>query len=54
MIATPNGGIQPQAVVDDAGVVHLIYFNGDPAGGDLFYVRSKPGTTGFLEADSDQ
>ena len=47
VIATPNGGIQPQAVADDAGVVHLIYFKGEPAGGDLFYVRGKPGTTGF-------
>ena len=47
VIATPDGGIQPQAVADDAGVVHLIYFKGEPAGGDLFYVRSKPGTTEF-------
>ena len=47
VLATPDGGIQPQAVADDAGVVHLIYFKGEPAGGDLFYVRSKPGTTEF-------
>jgi hypothetical protein len=47
VIATPEGGIQPQAVADDAGVIHLIYFKGDPGGGDLFYVRSKPGTTEF-------
>jgi hypothetical protein len=47
VIATPDGGIQPQAVADDSGVVHLSYFKGEPAGGDLFYVRSKPGTTYF-------
>jgi hypothetical protein len=47
VIATPDGGIQPQAIADDAGVVHLIYFKGEPAGGDLFYVRRKPGTTEF-------
>jgi hypothetical protein len=47
VIATPDGGIQPQAVADDAGVVHLIYFKGEPAGGDLFYVRTKPGTIDF-------
>jgi hypothetical protein len=47
VVATPDGGIQPQAVADDAGVVHLIYFKGEPAGGDLFYVTSKPGTTEF-------
>jgi hypothetical protein len=49
VIATPHGGIQPQAVIDDAGIIHLIYFQGDPAGGDLFYVRSKPATTEFSE-----
>ena len=47
VIATPDGGMQPQAVADDAGIVHLIYFKGEPAGGDLFYARSKPGTTEF-------
>ena len=36
----PNGGIQPEAAVDARGVLHLLYFAGDPAGGDLFYVRS--------------
>jgi hypothetical protein len=47
VIATPDGGIQPQAVADDSGVIHLVYFQGDPAAGDLYYVRSKPGTTEF-------
>ena len=47
VIAAPNGGIQPQALVDQAGGIHLVYFNGEPAAGDLFYVRSKPGTTEF-------
>ena len=37
----PDGGLQPQAVVDDRGTVHLIYFKGDPAHGDIFYVRSN-------------
>ena len=50
VVAAPDGGIQPQAVVDDAGSVHLIYFKGDPAAGDLFYVRSAPGTTEFSKA----
>jgi hypothetical protein len=47
VIATPDEGIQPQAMADDDGVVHLIYFKGEPAGGDLFYVRSTPRTTEF-------
>jgi hypothetical protein len=37
----PDGGIQPQAIVDARGVTHLIYYKGDPAGGDIFYVHSK-------------
>jgi hypothetical protein len=39
-IRVPNGGIQPQVVERD-GIVHLLYFSGDPQKGDLFYVRSK-------------
>jgi hypothetical protein len=46
-IQTPNGGIQPQAVVDRRGTVHLLYFKGDPAAGDLFYIRQTPGSKSF-------
>jgi hypothetical protein len=42
-VRPPDGGIQPQAVSDARGVLHLIYFKGDPAAGDLFYVRQPPG-----------
>jgi hypothetical protein len=42
---TPEGGIQPQAVADSAGVVHLVYYKGDPRAGDLFYSRLKDGMT---------
>jgi hypothetical protein len=38
----PNGGIQPQTAVEPNGAVHMIYFSGDPKGGDLFYIRSTP------------
>ena len=41
----PDGGIQPQVAVDRDGTVHLVYFKGDPAGGDLFYARSEDGLT---------
>src|SRR5437016_3895071 len=47
VVATPDGGIQPQAVVGAKGALHLIYFKGDPAAGDLFYVRRDPGSSGF-------
>lgn len=39
----PDGGIQPQVAVDSNGTVHLVYFKGDPAQGDLFYARSNDG-----------
>lgn len=41
IVATPNGGIQPQAVIDAAGTIHLLYFKGEAGSGDLFYVRRK-------------
>src|SRR5262249_51549302 len=40
-LRVPNKGIQPQVAVDDKGVLHLIYFLGDPGHGDIFYVRSS-------------
>ena len=45
LLRVPNRGIQPQVVVDAKGVVHLLYFKGDPAGGDIFYVRSEDGVS---------
>ncbi len=38
IIATPDGGIQPQAQIDNQGTLHLLYFKGPPAAGDLYYV----------------
>lgn len=43
LLRVPNGGIQPQTVVDGKGVVHLIYFAGEPKAGDIFYARSDDG-----------
>jgi hypothetical protein len=40
VIRVPHGGIQPEAIVDGRGVLHLLYFSGEPRGGNLFYVRS--------------
>ena len=47
IIATPDGGIQPQAAIDTAGTIHLLYFKGEPGGGELFYVRRKARDSGF-------
>jgi hypothetical protein len=50
LLRVPNGGIQPQAVVDAKGTLHLIYFKGDKANaGDLFYVRRDRGQESFSE-----
>jgi hypothetical protein len=47
VLDTPNGGIQPQAVVDAKGTLHLIYFKGEEGAGDLFYVRQEAGKERF-------
>jgi hypothetical protein len=39
-VRVPDSGIQPQAAIDDMGTLHLVYFKGDAAHGDLLYVRS--------------
>ena len=46
----PEGGIQPQAAVDDRGIVHLLYFKGAPPGGDLFYIRKERRGSDFTSA----
>lgn len=47
LLRVPGGGLQPQAVVDARGALHLLYFTGKPAEGDLVYVRREPGAAGF-------
>jgi hypothetical protein len=49
VLKTPNGGIQPQAVVDAKGTLHLIYFKGEPGAGDVFYVRREAGKERFSD-----
>jgi hypothetical protein len=39
LIHVPDGGIQPQAIADESGALHVLYFKGDAAHGDLFYLR---------------
>jgi hypothetical protein len=36
----PHNGVQPQVLVDERGVLHMLYFAGEAANGNLFYVRS--------------
>jgi hypothetical protein len=41
LLRLPDGGIQPQAVVDSRGVVHAVYLNGEPGATDVFYVQLR-------------
>jgi hypothetical protein len=41
LVRVPNNGIQPQAIMDRAGILHLLYYSGDVAHGNLFYVKSS-------------
>src|SRR5262245_11204086 len=47
LIHTPNGGIQPQALTDERGALHMIYFVGEPSAGDIYYVRRERGKADF-------
>jgi len=44
-LRVPDGGIQPQAVADGEGTLHLIYYRGGRQNGNLFYVTRPPGQT---------
>jgi hypothetical protein len=50
LVRVPGDGIQPQVAVDEKGAVHMIYYQGDPQNGDLFYVRSRDGGVSFSPA----
>ena len=47
LLRVPEGGLQPQAMLDDRGVLHLIYFSGDPSKGDVFYAQSTNNGAAF-------
>ena len=47
VVQTPSEGIQPQAAIDGDGVLHLLYFKGDPAHGDLYYTVRRTGQRAF-------
>jgi hypothetical protein len=47
VLRVPDGGIQPDVVVDSAGVLHLVYLAGAPDGADVFYTHSRDGGRTF-------
>lgn len=49
LVRVPESGIQPEVAVGRDGTIHLIYFTGQPGGGELFYARSGRGGAEFLK-----
>jgi hypothetical protein len=47
LLRAPNNGLQPQAVMDERGALHLIYIAGESSAGDVFYVRRERGRADF-------
>jgi hypothetical protein len=47
VVQTPGGGVQPQAVVDSEGAIHLVFLRGKPDASDVYYSRRKPGESSF-------
>jgi len=47
VLKTPDRGLQPQAVVDRKGVIHMVFLAGDPAASAVYYVRKSPRAEGF-------
>jgi hypothetical protein len=47
VVKTPEGGLQPQVATDAEGVLHVLFFQGDPLGGDLFHTTSSDGGASF-------
>jgi hypothetical protein len=45
----PGGGLQPQIAIDEHGILHLIYYSGDPRQGNVFYVKSADGGSIFSQ-----
>jgi hypothetical protein len=40
MARVPESGVQPQAAMDRAGTLHVIYLKGEPSKADVYYVTS--------------
>src|SRR5882724_743391 len=47
LVRVPDGGLQPQTVMDQNGVLHLVYLKGDPQACDVIYARREPLQTNF-------
>ncbi len=48
-LRVPNEGFQPQIAVGKKGAVHMLYYKGEAAFGNIFYVRSTNGGRTFSD-----
>lgn len=48
LVRVPNRGIQPQAAVDNDGMLHVIYLGDEPGAANVYYVRKPSGSEQFL------
>jgi hypothetical protein len=49
LLRVPDGGVQPKAVAEASGKVHLVYLKGDPKACDVFYATREAGRTNFAK-----
>jgi hypothetical protein len=47
LLRVPNGGVQPQAIVDAKGTLHLVYLKGEAKACDVFYCSRLVGAADF-------
>lgn len=47
LLRVPHGGVQPQAVTDERGTIHLVYLAGEAAMSEVFYVSRAVGAKEF-------
>ena len=47
VVEIPGGGVQPQAVVDSEGVIHLVFLRGAAEASDVYHASRKPSETTF-------
>jgi hypothetical protein len=47
LMRVPEGGVQPQALVDEHGTLHLIYLRGETQSCDVMYCERRPDQTAF-------
>jgi len=45
LLRVPEGGLQPEVLLDARGELHLLYFSGEASGGDLHYTHASVPST---------